>query len=420
MKKILLVICCVVLFNAVFAQVLTPNDSVSTDINNSQMVFYSLATGAKTLVSNTDWHIAVSIRPTQYPNHPLGGTSIRLNGGNGVKAYIAPNVTVSSFNNLDTTGWHNWKQLYDSDTSIDNGALNSTRNGTLFDFGWGVYNSTSHNVVGDSVFLIELPNGELFKFMVVNLDQDTAFNIRYAHIDNSGLQNLHIGKPEYSGKEFVYVDLPSNIVRDKEPASNNWDLQFLKYGALDVTPGTAVAKTGVWVNGGTQVGKAVPVDVNSNNYSSVQFSTRMNGIGWNWQQYDSASSSYNVEPALAYFVQTNSSGMYKVVFTGFGGSTTGVISFYKQLVESVSAVAEPGNDIVTQVFPNPATNQMQVLLNTPMAVVSVIDMQGKQVALKQAEGNNVTINTGTLANGIYLLSVTSDKYTGCKKFVVSH
>jgi hypothetical protein len=79
------------------AQVITANDSVSTGMNDTAMVFYSLATKQKTYSSNVDWHLAVSVRPTQFPEHPLGGTTIRINEANGVQVFISPNANASGY-----------------------------------------------------------------------------------------------------------------------------------------------------------------------------------------------------------------------------------------------------------------------------------------------------------------------------------
>ncbi|MDB5281321.1 MAG: hypothetical protein JWO06_396 [Bacteroidota bacterium] len=419
MKRIFGLALSLVLFCTSHAQTITANDSVITGPGYNQLIFYNITTGTKTISSNTDWHLAVSVRPTQYPQHPLGGTTIRCNEANGVNVYVAPNANAASFTNLDTTNWRSWTKLHDSDTALDMGALNSNRSSTnIFDFGWGKYNGTTHNVVGDSIYLIELPNGEIKKFLVVALVFDTAFDIQYANIDNSSLQNVHIGKAAYQGKEFVYLNLSDNIVHDKEPLATDWNLQFLQYMASDAVQGTYQAKTGVLINGGTTVAPAASIGVNSNDFQTYTFGSRLNIIGWNWQTYDSTTATYGVKDSLAYFVLPDSNH-YKIVFTGFGGPTTGVISFYAASTSVIpSGITEATNDMSLTTFPNPASSSLNILLNgASSATIKVFDISGKIVATKETSDQLTQLNTSAFADGVYLLSVTNKGNTYFSKFV---
>ncbi|HWB63832.1 MAG TPA: hypothetical protein VG603_10000, partial [Chitinophagales bacterium] len=71
MKHIFTLITALLALFTTNAQVLAPNDSALTGTGNTQMVFYSLSTGYKTVSSDTDWHLAITVRPTQYPSAPL-------------------------------------------------------------------------------------------------------------------------------------------------------------------------------------------------------------------------------------------------------------------------------------------------------------------------------------------------------------
>jgi len=405
-------------FLTINANPVTPNDSINTGSNNSEMIYYQLSTGNKTTVSNTDWHMAITVRPTEFPASPLGGTTIRINEANGVHAYYVPNADAASFNNLDTTGWQSWTKLHDSDTKIDEGALNSNRGQNIFDFGWGTYNSITHNVTGDSLYLIELPNGGLKKFLVTNLDKDTAFNLVYANVDNSDMQNVHIGKSAYSGKQFVYMDMISHIIRDKEPLAANWDLQFLKYAATDVLPDTVYPVVGVWVNKNTAVGKAQGVDV-ADNYYAGTYSTNLNSIGWNWKQYDNQNNAYTVTDSLAYFIQALNGMQYKIVFTGYSGSATGIVSFYKEEVIA-SGITETTNNIQFAVYPNPANNIVNVATDADNNTsITLTDLSGRVLVQQKATAFVTPINTGNFAKGIYLVTVSTNGSNATQKVVIN-
>ena len=431
MKQIFIIIYNLFFFSVTYAQIIA-NDSAQTGTGSSSMTFYSLKTGQKTIVSNTDWHLAISIRPTQFqvPFSPIGGTTIRMNEAMGVKVYYVPDANAAAFNIVDTTGYKNWTILHDSDTSIDEGVLNSNRNkGNIYDFGWGTYNGSNHNVTGDSLYLIQLPNGELKKFIVVNLDRDTAFNLKYSNIDNSDLQTIHISKKDYIGKEFVYLNLLDNEIHDKEPLAADWDLQFLKYTATDILSNKFVPVVGVWLNKGALAAQRMAHDVTDNDYSNLTFSHKLNAIGWNWKYQGSSqallsgknifavSEFYLTKDSLTYFVQTVGAQVYKVIFTRYNPGN-GQIDFYKELLTPL-AIDEPKNESVFQLFPNPTSSILNVVLNATGATFKVADLNGRIVLEEITTENTTQINTDVLSNGIYLLLVTTNGNSTVRRFVVS-
>jgi hypothetical protein len=406
--------------NTLFSQSIVANDTAELGAGNSQMVFYKLADGTKTVSSNTDWHLAITVRPTQFPNAPLGGTTIRINEANGVKAIYVPNAAAADFSTLDTSGWQSWTRLHDSDTAIDEGALNSNRSSNIFDFGWGTYNSTTHNVTGDSLYLIQLPTGELKKFLVVDLDKDTAFNLQYSNIDNSDLQNLKISKKAYQGKQFVYLNLLTNVVHDKEPLAVNWDLQFLKYAANDVLPDSVYNVVGVWANKSAKVAEARGVDIMLNNYQAYTFSDKLNAIGWNWKSFNNQTFQYEITDSLAYFVQTQGSAVYKVIFTAYSGSSTGKISFYKELVSGVSGTEE-SNTVSVALFPNPAANYFSVVVNdnTENNYISISDLSGRVLMNDKLNASFQQYSTVDFPNGLYLVTITANGQSVIKRLVIN-
>lgn len=402
------------------AQSTIPNDSVITGADNTQMVFYQLSTGQKTVTSNTDWHLAITIRPTQFPNAPLGGTSIRINEANGVHAYYVPNANAAEYATVDTADWNTWTMLHDSDSLLDEGALNSNRGPGIFDFGWGVYNSISHDVVGDSLYLIQLPNGALKKLLIADLDRDTAFNIKYSNIDNSDMQLLHISKLQYPGKSFVYLNMLTNQIEDKEPLAANWDLLFTKYTARDIIQNNYTPIVGVWANKGVEIGKATGADAQ---YSSFMgsYSTMLNSIGWNWNSYDSQNDIYTIQDSLAYFIRPVNGMEYKLNFTSYSGPATGIISFYTAQIMATS-IAAVENPIQVLTYPNPANDVLTIAvgekeLNTRLTLT---DLNGKTLDTFALSAGLNTYATTTLPNGIYLLQIANTTNSVTKKLVIQH
>lgn len=420
MKPFLTFLLCTTLCKLSIAQAITANDSVSTGAGNSQMVFYKLSDGTKTTSSNTDWHLAITVRKTEFPNSPLGGTSIRINEANGVSAIYVPNADAAGFSTLDTTGWQTWKKLHDSDTTIDMGALNSNRGTNFMDFGWGTYNINTHNITGDSIYLIALSTGEVKKLVVMNLIWDTLFNIKYSNIDNSNMQSIVIDKTDFIGKQFVYLNLLTNAVHDKEPLASAWDLQFLKYAANDVLPDTAYPVAGVWANKNAKVAEARNANVLNNNYQSYTFSDNLNAIGWDWKSFNNQTFQYEIEDSLAYFVQTQGGAVYKVIFTGYSGSSTGVISFYTEPVTGTTGV-ETTEVPTVALFPNPSSNYVNIAVeqNENLRSIVITDMSGRVLVNQTASGTFHTISTLDFPNGFYLATINLGGQTVAKRFVVS-
>ena len=114
------------------------------DIEND--IYYRLSDGLTTPVARATWDIAFSVAARE--------AAILTNGGSGVtlKAYpVTPNWTWADA--IDTTGYHNWTALNNSDTTWVEGAFNMNATGHP-NYGWGVYNEVTHNLNGVSLYII--------------------------------------------------------------------------------------------------------------------------------------------------------------------------------------------------------------------------------------------------------------------------
>ncbi|MBL7778488.1 MAG: T9SS type A sorting domain-containing protein [Chitinophagales bacterium] len=407
-----------------FAAVLSPNDSVNTGPGNSQMVFYRLSDGTKTTSSNTDWHLAITVRSTEFPNSPLGGTTIRINEANGVAAYVFPNSDSSQFAQLSVNSYSFWNKLHDSDSLMDLGAFNAIRTSNVFDFGWGFYNSASHHVVGTNFFLVKLPNGKLKKFYVEKLLYDTAFIIRYANIDNTNEQVLNIRKKDYLGKNFVYLNLENNALMDKEPLRTDWDLQFIKYTASKGSSREYEPEVGVWLNKGWSAARRADTDVNSFDFTGIAVSPSMSAVGWNWKtkyfndgsRDAQANFSYKVIDSLAYLL-TKGNKNYKLVFTDFS-TTTGNIGFNLQELWATDII-ESAPVLSSKVYPNPTENFVTIEIPVQDAEVTITDLAGRTVVYQRLTDTINTLNVSALSKGVYLVGVSSGNQKSTHKLVLA-
>ncbi|MFN8321185.1 MAG: T9SS type A sorting domain-containing protein [Chitinophagales bacterium] len=434
MKRLFLILSTIIYTGFCQAQIVA-NDSAHTGNQSDEMTFYSLRTGQKTTVSNTDWHIALSVRASQFPLNTLQGTTIRINEAWGVKAYQIPGFTADSFNiKLDTAGYHNWLQLHDSDTSIDMGALNNGLNISVYNYGWGVYGGPpNHDVVGTKVFLFELPGGALKKFWVEQLDRDTAWVVNYANPDNSDFHSTRISKAQYLGKNLVYLDMLHQVVHDKEPLSAEWDLLFTRYTATDVVSGKFYPAVGVLQNKGRTMARRAAFDVLSNDYSMLTFATRSNVIGWNWKyaasiqaylagkNFTFQNTYYFVTDSLSFFARNQQGDVFKLIFTAYD-LYTGKISFYQEQMGLTSALPQTQPNIPVALYPVPAQNQLNVQFdNNPNTTVLIYDMLGHVLISTALTQPHNTLNIETLPNGLYTLQLLNEQQQtlAVKKFTVA-
>jgi hypothetical protein len=222
----------------------------------------------------------------------------------------------------------------------------------------------------------------------------------------------------FATKNFVYYNLGSETIVDREPASTTWDLYFHQYPSFDYDPPYTVA--GIFHNAGVQVAQAYPVNdpATYDDWASQTFSEDINTIGYDWKTFGMG---WTITDSTVYFVADKAGEIWKVIFTGFGGSANGKYMFSK---EKVSEAGIEENELFAAIYPNPSNNAATVMLNNaPNAEIMVFDLAGKLVATQKADAaalTAVTVNTADLSNGAYQLVVVSGSAMSTQKLIVQH
>lgn len=415
MKKVYLVLQSLVVPFLLNAQTLV-NDSVTMNTGYTQDIFYNLYNGSKTSVDIKNWDLAFTTNAME--------VGIRINSINGVNVWAVPAIDTLGWSTLDSAGYQSWQELHNTDTSMYYGAFNNNANGSQFDFSWGAYDFNTHEVIGDSLFLIkvtDLSNAVYFKKLWIikranNTTHDWVF--RYANLDNTGDITVTIPSTNYSTKNLVYYSIINGNIIDREPAKTDWDILFTRY-TTDVGGGYYYPVAGVYSNYGVQVVDVRSVDVAATTSDAPYlnlYNTRMDEIGYDWKAFNMTLNIWEVEDSLVYFVRTNAGEVYKLVMTGFEGSLTGNIFFNKTLV-STTGINEGVSSLKSlNVYPNPAHDQLNVFVNSgqnQLMSFNLVDMFGKQVktgSLAVISGlNKWNINTSSLPGGLYVLELNSGK-----------
>ncbi len=416
MKKILLTTLCLIGIN--FSNAQTIIDTVSLGAGYANQKWYSLQNDEQGLAPKNNWDLAFD---------PSGfGTSIHINSVNGIMLWTYPQSDTSGWATVDTSGISTWKAKYNSDTSwvlgaFDKGAITSNAN----DVGWGIYNSITHIITGDSIFVIKLSNGSYKKLWIINAT-GTAYNFKYADLNGSNLQTQVLNKSTYSNKNFGYFSIQNNTALDREPVvSANWDLLFTQYTAFVPTPYTV---SGVLSNKGVKVAQADNVSSPStfNNWFAQSYNTAIDGIGYDWKAF---TSSWSIAQDTVYFVKSKTGDIWKLRFTGFGGGSNGNYIFSKEKLSTVGIKTNNElNPAAVSIYPNPtAGNNVTVLYdlekNYNTAELSLIDITGKLIT-QETLNNTIgfyshSINTQNLKPGVYVVSVKLNNSTIQQKLIIN-
>lgn len=350
------------------------SDIVSIQQGYTNQVFYSMNNGELSNVSNTDWDLAFQIRGF--------AASILINSKNNVRLWRA-NKDVSQWATMsaaDTSGIvsNSAFELFNADTSWDFGAFNRTNDtSNAFDLGWGLYDQFTHVITGDSVYFIKIGATDYRKLMIISLSGG-VYNFKWANLDGTNEIVSNLTKSNFTGKFFGYYSLVNNVSINREPVYNTWDLTFCQY--LTTTPFTYKV-SGVLSNDSVFVAKAYPVDTAISNAGGLSFSPYINAIGFDWKSFDLNTNSWLVSDSLVYFVTDRQGNTWKLVFTGFDGSSTGIFYFNKGPA-TPTGLLETSPIQTFGIYPNPARDLATLILQTKSAeaaTIRLVDLGGRTV-----------------------------------------
>lgn len=405
MNKILtLTIAIACSFISLTSKAQTVSETISIQPGYTNQVFYNMSSGQLSNITNTDWDIAFQIRGF--------AASILINSKNNVKLWKA-NKDISQWGSMmssDTTGIVNNPsyELMNSDTSWDFGAFNRTNDPTnQFDLGWGNYDFVTHIIYGDSVYFIKVGPTDYRKIKIESLSSGT-YNFRFANLDGTNEVIVALAKSAFQGKFFGYYSIVNNVSINREPAYNAWDLTFCQY--LAISP-VMYKVTGVLSNDSVFVEKAYPVDVNSATPGANATSGFMNAIGYDWKAYDFNTNSWMISDSLVYFVTDRQNAVWKVVFTGFDGASTGNYYFDKSPAVA-SGLIENSNIKTFGLYPNPARDNVRLMLQMSQpgnTMISLVDVKGSIVQTistqLQSGVQSVDLDVSGLMSGLYQVVV---------------
>lgn len=391
------------------------HDTVTTGAGYASNVWYSLADDEQGSGAATTWELGLA---TQMGAMDELTTAVIFNHKIG-SVYEIPGSDPTDFGGADSAGLSTWTPLYNSETSWSAGAFNNTGNLGQWDYGWGNYNMQSHGIDANRIFIIQYTTGGYRKLMISSANMLGTYELTFSNLDGSDLNTVTIDVAAYTAKNFVYYNLSSGTIVDREPNTANWDLYFHQYPSFDYDPPYTVA--GIFHNVGVQVAQAYPVNDPAAyvDWASETFSDEINTIGYDWKTFGMG---WTIADSTVYFVADKSGEIWKVIFTGFGGSGSGKYMFSKEKISATGI--EENSGIFATIYPNPSNDFATVMLkNAPNSSIMVFDLTGKLVSTQTADAaalTAVTVNTAQLSNGAYQVTVVSGSTASTQKLIVQH
>lgn len=421
MKKNLLFAGLVLCGFATQAQTLV-TDTVIMGTGYANQVWYSLSDDEAGSSAKNNWDLGFRIKGSM-------SSDILVNTSGSGAVWRYPKGDKSSWASVDTVGLSTWPKSFNAEQEWL-GALGRYMNPSdPYDLGWGTYDMGTHNVNGDSLYIVKTQGGNFRKLFIKQL-AGGAYTFTYANLDNSDSTTSVLNKSTYVGKNYGYFSLDSKKAIDREPLSDEWDMVFGQYPTEDYASmgmdGYNV--TGVLVNDTLKVAKT-KIDPTARPtytaYSGLLFSKNINGIGYTWK-----STSGVIQDSVIYFIRRNNGDIWKLYFTGWisGVSGNGSAIFAKQLLYTNSiGETNPANTTVV-LSPNPSMSGQSVSLVYNMnasvntASMQVYDISGRLVhsaALESGAGMHAyTFSTGNLAAGTYILNVIAGTERTQQKLIV--
>ena len=416
MKRIILAVCAFAAIQNSNAQVVF--DAVITGNGYAENVWYSLENDEQGRSAGTNWQIALATTIAQSSEL---SAALRFNHKMG-KLYTVPGALPANFATIDTAGMVANGELYNSDEKWGEGAFSDVTPTGQFDYGWGQYNMTSHNLEANRIFVIKYNDNTYHKLMISLNTVGKKYTITFSDLNSATATTTEVDYATITDRNFVYFSLQDNLMVNREPASSAWDLTFMQYLAT-LSPTMKYTTFGVLTNVGVTAVKVAAVANPSTfvDHISQTFSDKINVIGYNWKD----AQAQTVPADVVYFIKDKSNSIWKVIFTEFKtGSGTSINRnvFSKEKLVNSLGVDAVNAEMFLNVYPNPASSSVSVVVdNQSAADMKIVNTLGQVIYQENlpATGLQVlNVNVSDFKAGIYHVIVSTDKQISSQKLIV--
>jgi hypothetical protein len=394
-----------------------PSDSVTMSAGYANEIYYSMPNGTILTSPRNTWDIAFRTSKMS--------SGILTNDGAGVILWSYPKADSSAWASIDTSGLSTWTPMYNDPKDWENGAFSRYALGHP-DYGWGVYNSVTHDVEGDSIFIIKLRNGSYKKFRVIAKHSvQNIFSFRWADLDGGNEHTVDLDLNPFMATDYFGFDLTTATGIDFQADLDQWDLLFTKY--MSVQPdGTPYAVTGVLSNPDIKVKRFEAVPTTYTDWWVGDWDSTRSPIGWDWKAFNMGTFTYDMVDSLVFFVLSQNNDIYKLLFTKFDGTSTGKIAFDLGKVSSLG-IGGKVNTMSVTAYPNPASDRLALYFTSTTngtADIRLTNIAGNVVrtakpAVRAGELNETVLDVTGLNPGIYLAVIVNGNERAVQKIVVN-
>lgn len=387
------------------------SDSIYMNAGYENDVFYSMENGMVKTETRANWDIAFQT--------DAFSSAILINDGSGAILKTYPNGDTADWATLDTAGYSQWPAMYNHDNDWAVSAFERNSLGHP-DYGWGIYNMTTHNVTGDSLFVMQLIDGAYKKVWIEKkVSAQNTYYFRYANLDGSNEQVIELDINPYTGKNYVYYSMVTDEVLDREPPKDSWDLLFTKYIAM-IDGMFPYAVTGVLNNTTTGVAEYANVDPGFENWQMEDLTdTAKSVIGYDWKSFDMGTFTYKVDDSVTFYVSAHNRAIYRLKFAAFEGSSTGKIVFNKSVVSTAGVNDLEDKESPVKVFPNPVSSVLNIHAGIDESfTIRLYNAAGQRVMSKKSAGKNATVSVTGLKDGLYILQLETSNGMVTRKIAV--
>ncbi|MEG0929834.1 T9SS type A sorting domain-containing protein [Algoriella sp.] len=404
------------LFMNVAAHAQQVNGQVTMGSNYANDVYYGLDGQTATVTNRADWDISF-YRKSNF------STGIRVNDTKGIQVFEASN-DLSTWNNINVANAGSWTELYNDDTNWQEGAFNQAS----AVYGWGAYDIATHFVKGTIVFVLKYTTGEYVKLKIDQLNAPSGtYSFTYAKLINgtwSTDKTVSIAHSVSPNNLFNYYNFITDSVTTPEPEQSKWDLKFTKYiTPLDAGGSTVMySVTGVLQSDLIKVAKTET----GNPTNDAAYLASINTVGYDWKTFNMSSGGYTIKPTNFFIKNSTTNKIYKLNFTAFEGSATGVVKFnYENVTASLGT-----SDLEKTKFGVYTTNQpktISIVYNSNQSAssnlsVQVYSMNGQlvhqEIYKPTSSFTNKTIQLSKLPAGVYVVKLQSADKVESKKVVL--
>lgn len=393
-------------------------DTLSIGAGYTQQAWYKFDTDIETKQSNLNWDLAFSTRiqrDAAIHTNPFSTLYKAVAPASAWATLVVDTATLVTQNGVDTS----W--------SVGNFNLTGDN---VFNYGWGNYSTITHHVNGDSIYVMKTVGGVWKKIIIDRLTYDTTYTFRYADLNGTNEKSGTLRKKDFVGKNFGYYSFSADAKVDREPLGKDWDITASRYYGLTPDQNGVLQSyplTGILQNDGVKIAKVTKRDTISDSFADLNFQDKINIIGANWKSFDMTTNQWKLLDSTAYFIKTTNNKIYKVIFTKFGGSSTGNMIFTKEALSTSSVKDVINGTAALAVYPNPATDGNITLVydlgkNIQRADFQLFNISGQSVfsqKLPLSEGlQQLNLPVLGLKEGIYLAHIRYNDKAITQKIVV--